>query len=244
VVKSPRVRSLQAPSVWLRLRRLTAPSTRFALSEGRALIAKVGIRPGSPAEVVFFGVRATGCAPVPRVGLIPAAIFRTVNMLWAACTTGTGTTQQSGDTNIFVDSRPVNPLAAADQTELSSFLGGGVQEAREPRQRNTDPAPVSQRYGELILGCFDFGRERNHFNFRNSHPKPQQTPVGVESPAGRAFGARALESRVFLPTTGHRARTSRSFLHVQHGREEVRHDHQRRKRTDTDPARRSLARRK
>jgi hypothetical protein len=48
-------------------------------------------------------------------------------------TTWVGSTQQSGDTDIFVYAWPVNTLSTADQTELGSFLGCCIQEAREPR---------------------------------------------------------------------------------------------------------------
>jgi len=59
--------------------------------------------------------------------------------------------QQSGDTDIFVDSRPVNPLTATDETELGSLFSRGIEKPGEPDEGNADAPAVGERNRQLIL---------------------------------------------------------------------------------------------
>src|SRR5580765_1428533 len=88
--------------------------------------------------------------------------------------------EQSGNAQIFVDGRPVNTLAIAEQFEVRSLFHGGVQQTWEPDQWNADRSTVQESHDELVAGQADVFRQWRDFNDRSAHPMPPGIPLAAQ----------------------------------------------------------------
>src|SRR5258708_23840599 len=112
-------------------------------------------------------------SPVLTTTIFPARRTLFLSCIAQSCPTWGSPLQESGNANVFVDSRPVNTLAAANQAELGSFLRCCVQKPREPSEWDADATPVRKRDGQFIFRGLHLRRQWNRFNFRNTHPMPR-----------------------------------------------------------------------
>jgi hypothetical protein len=53
--------------------------------------------------------------------------------------------QQASDAQVFVDVRPVDAFAFAEEFEIPALIGRSVQKSREPSQRDRDLAAVGEQ---------------------------------------------------------------------------------------------------
>ena len=54
------------------------------------------------------------------------------------------------DADVFVDIRPVDTLARADEAEIRALLGRGFRESPGPSKRDADDAPICETSSDLI----------------------------------------------------------------------------------------------
>src|SRR4051794_11086044 len=59
--------------------------------------------------------------------------------------------QEVGDANVFIDLRPMNALAAADQSPGGAFFGACMRQAGIPSKRRGDRAAVRQLHGHRVF---------------------------------------------------------------------------------------------
>ena len=59
--------------------------------------------------------------------------------------------EEAAHRKILVEPRPVNADALTDEAPVAQVLAVGGSEAREPRERNVDVAPVGQTDHEVVV---------------------------------------------------------------------------------------------
>src|SRR6266542_1439221 len=98
---------------------------------------------------------------------MPAISWRALSGCRGPRTSSTSTppsrTQKAGDTQIFIDLRPMNDLAVAEELPLFPLFSRCVKEAREPCERDHDLSAVGQidGAGAYPHGCLKGdGRDR------------------------------------------------------------------------------------
>ena len=100
--------------------------------------------------------------------------------------------EQAFDTDIFIQIRPVNPLAPRDQSPVVPLGGFAVRKAWKPGERSRDGPCVREVYGERIIDYSDALRQRFfEFSPLSTHSMtsidqrrcPQSSFLAVESRA-------------------------------------------------------------
>src|SRR5574341_1475408 len=114
-------------------------------------------------------------------GLRPAAetqaVRRQHSELLAGGTLGGNAFEHAADTDVLIDSWPVNPLPAANDLELPPLSRGGIRQSPRPCQGHTDRAAVGQPHRDQVVGHLDRLGE-GFASYHSAHATPPRCVLG------------------------------------------------------------------
>jgi hypothetical protein len=80
--------------------------------------------------------------------------------------------KDSSHAEIFVDLRPMNTFAFANQLPLISFISGGVKQSRIQDQRRGYSATIDEMNRQFVIGHHNLHGARFRFNYESAHSRP------------------------------------------------------------------------